>query len=119
MFDPLATAQIVIEQAQHHPLKFIEHIVAGSSSLVASLAITQRILQAAQVWAKKWFGTSRLPAWIGNTEYGVEAASDFVEIFALNWRQWILPPKPRDVWDDSKRAEQLGEKSSAAVAGKP
>jgi hypothetical protein len=118
MFDPQTAAQLIFENARQHPLKFLEHIVAGSSSLVAGLCVAQKLLQLFQGWVKKWFPNSSLIASAGRVEYGVEAATDFVEIFALNWRHWIVP-KQRDVWDDAKRQEQLGEKSSAAGAGKP
>ncbi len=119
MFDPQAVAKVVVDSARQHPLQWLEHVVALSSSLVASLAVAQRILQALQVWARQWWPNTQLGFRIGQVEYGVEATTDLVEIFALNWRQWIAP-KPREVWDTSKRQEQLGEapKADAAGAGK-
>lgn len=117
MFDPLTVSDSFLVYASKHPVQVAEHIVAGASSLVAGLAVAQRVLQAIQDWAKKWFPKSRLSGWIGNVEYGVEAATDFVEVFAMNWRQWIAP-KPREIWDDSKRQKQLGEKSLSASVGK-
>lgn len=125
MFDPQAAAQSLAQMAIQHPLQLAEHIVAGASSIVAGLAVAERILQALQVWANKWWPKTRLGTWIGGAEYCVEAAADFVEVFAMNWRQWIAPKSApqREVWDDAKRQAMLGqqpspEKSLPAQAGK-
>ncbi len=120
MFDPQAAFNSFLDLEQHHKLLLGEHIIAGASSTVAGLCIAQRFLRMFQEWAKQWFPSSPLIASAGRIEYGVEAATDFVEIFALNWRKWLVPPPPREVWNDSKRQEQLGEapKADAAGAGK-
>lgn len=113
MFDPLAIEQYVIQ----NPVETITHLVAYSSAAVAGLATVERLLRAMQDWSDKWFPALPLSGWLAKGEYGVAAAADLIEMLALNWREKIAPKK-REVWNDAKRQEQLGEKSSAAGAGK-